>query len=58
MDIQWLNNTHFQHWPILNAKWIGHFDTKQNRYVQSLLISMYMIRLRVWCQLWQFRHCE
>jgi hypothetical protein len=33
MDVQWLNNTHFQHWPILNAKWIGHFDTEQNRYV-------------------------
>jgi hypothetical protein len=44
MDIQWLNNTHFQHWPVLNAEWIGDFDTKLNRYAM-LCIAFYLHNL-------------
>ena len=31
MRIEWLNSTHFQHWPVLEAKWIGQWDAKAKR---------------------------
>jgi glucan 1,3-beta-glucosidase len=32
MNVNWHNNTHFEHWPTLNARWIGNFSADAGRY--------------------------
>ena len=31
-QLNWLNETHFQHWSMLNASWMGHWDIDTQQY--------------------------
>lgn len=31
-NLNWVNETHFEHWSILNATWMGHFDSDSQQY--------------------------
>jgi len=46
-DLEWFDETHFQHWPIQNASWMGHYNGQEYDVINTENIKLALENIRL-----------